>query len=315
MGKHIIISRAARAIAVLCIVHCALCVDCVAQTYAHLRLNDSHKTYPDVKSICFPGSMKAIDTYNAIYGHGAIMESDWVAIRIYMDHRQSIDVYGKQRRQMELATTNFYTSDEDMQKGYGCDILWAGTSVAAGSFRGLVNGQTTYIDSVQWREQTVIENGPERSVVEVRDYGWHYNGHDINMVQRYTMRAGSRDVEVEIELSGHEPGDLFATGVQKLEMKNEGFIDRGQCLMGSWGENVADKNLPSHVCGVGLGIRIDPANVVEMREDDVNYLCVLRPSGGRIRYTVSIYSTLQPEGHKTAKSWFDELRGSQNTKK
>lgn len=304
------IARILRAATMMCMMHCAWCVDCNAQAYAHLRLYDGHKAYPDIKSICFPGSMKTLDTYNAIYGHGAIMESDWVAIRIYMDHRQSIDVYGKQRKQMELSETNFYTTDEDMKKGYGCDILWAGTSVAAGSFRGLVDGQTTYVDSVQWREQEVIENGPERAVVEVRDRGWHYNGHNIDMVQRYTMRAGSRDVEVEVELRGHEDGDLFATGVQKLEMDNEGFIDRDRCLMGSWGRNVADKNLPSHICGVGLGIKVDPANVVEMREDDVNYLCVLRPQGGRIRYTVSIYSTLQPDGHKTAKSWFEELRGS-----
>ena len=141
----------------------------------------------------------------------------------------------------------------------------------------------------------------------MRDRGWLYRGHSIDMTQRYTMRAGSRDVEVEVEMSGNTADDLFATGVQKLEMDNQGFIDRQRCTMGSWGSNVADKNLPSHIFGVGLGIKIDPANVVEMREDELNYLCVLRPCAGRIRYTISLFSTLQPDGFKTADEWFGWL--------
>ncbi|MCF0199081.1 MAG: DUF4861 family protein, partial [Bacteroidaceae bacterium] len=189
-----------------------------AQVYGQLKLWDSHLRYPQINEIEFCGADSSLATYDAVYGHGAMWESEWVGFRIYMDHRQSIDLYGKQQAQLELATTNFYSNRDLMAQGYGEDILYVGQSVGAGSFRGYENGKPTYIEPVGARGQRIVNSGPDTVVVEVWDRDWLYKGRNLQMKQRYTMLRGHRDVLVDIYLDGCDDTEQFATGVQKLEM-------------------------------------------------------------------------------------------------
>lgn len=275
-----------------------------AEVHAHIKLFDSKLKYPNVKSVTYPGRVASLDMYNSIYGHGALFESKRVGFRVYMDHRQSIDVYGKQKPQLELDRTNFYATEEDRKNGFGCDILWAGQSVGAGSFRGYVNNVPIYIDSVSFRGQTVRADGPVRAVVEVNDGDWWYGGKKIQMKQRYFLYAGHRDVTVEVKLEGTESSDLFCTGVQKLEADNEGLI-LPSGLVGSWGINVPEKSEPDHREGVGLGVCVDRCNLVETKEDDYNYLCVLRPDEtGRITYGLAICALMEQGGFTSSQEWF-----------
>ena len=275
-----------------------------AQNDAYIKLHDSHKKHPRIMSITYPGDANLLDMYNSIYGHGAVIENPWVAYRVYMDNRQSLDLYVKQTPGLELDVTGFYTTPEQLEQGYGCDVLWAGKSVAAGSFRGYQNGNPVTIDTVASRTQTVLSP----SAVEVVDKDWMYNGHPIQMKQTYSMLPDSRDLFVEIELEGYTPDDLFATGVQKLETDNQGFI-RPDGVAASWGSNIPDKNHPELVEEVGLAIQINPENLVEAKEDDVNYLFLVKPdSEGKIRYKVTAAGNREKNGFKDADSWFSYIK-------
>jgi hypothetical protein len=139
------------------------------RTAAFMKVWDRKYRYPYINSIEYQGRNEPLATYDAIYGHGAQWESELVGFRVYMDHRQSIDIYGKPTPQLVLDKTNFYSTREDIANGLGCDILFAGPSVGAGSFRGFVDGQPTYVDSVEARGQRVIASGPVRAIVEVWD--------------------------------------------------------------------------------------------------------------------------------------------------
>ena len=130
------------------------------KTRAYIKLRDEKEKHPEIVSITFPGDANLLDMYNSIYGHGAVMETAPVALRIYMDNRQSVDIYSKTTPQLELDVTGFYTTRDQLAQGYGCDILWAGKSVGAGSFRGYQNSTPCYIDTVSTRTQTVITSGP-----------------------------------------------------------------------------------------------------------------------------------------------------------
>jgi len=276
--------------------------------YAQMKLRDQKLRYPRINSVEFKGSEDPRFTYDAIYGHGAMWESEYIAYRIYMDHRQSIDLYGKQHLQLELDTTNFYSNRELLKAGYGEDILWVGQSVGAGSFRGLRAGKPVYVDSVSARGQRIVEAGPERSVVEVWDKDWQINGKTIQMRQTYTMLSGHRDVQVDIYLEGASDRDLFATGAQKIEMENEGFADP-QGLVGSWGRNVPEKGAPDLVEGVGIGVYAEPQYVSSVIEDDLNYLIYLHPVKGHIRYYLTASADMQREGgYHDAKTWFEHLK-------
>ena len=279
-----------------------------ARTRAYIKLHDQKGQHPEVSSITYPGNADLLDMYNSLYGHGAVFESELAAFRIYMDNRQSIDIYGKTHPRLEMDHTGFYTTKEQLAQGYGCDILWAGQSVGAGSFRGYQNEKPCYIDTVAWRRQTVLASGPVRAIVEVADGQWTYNGHPLQMRQRYTLYAGHRDVEVSVDISGSLPGDTFCTGIQKLESKPSGFMQEDG-LCGSWGCNVPEKSEPDHREWVGLGLYAAPGNRIGMKEDDFNYLTLLQPDKDRqIRYRLTVCARREKDGFKTAQEWFDYLR-------
>lgn len=278
-----------------------------AGTYAYLKLNDKNKKYPKISAITYPGDVDNRQMYNSIYGHGAVLEGLYNAIRVYMDNRQSVDLYAKNRPQLELETTGFYTTADQLDKGYGRDILWAGTSVAMGSFRGWQNGAPTTIDSVVTRGQRVVTTGPLRSVIEVSDCGWNYNGRPVDMTQRYTIYKGHRDYEVEITIKGAPNGSVFATGVQKIMNDNEGFI-RSNGLAGSWGNNLPDKGMPQLTDTLGLGISVSAPYLVKTLEDDVNYLTLVSPDrNGKIKYYITAAALRDECSPRDAKSWFDHL--------
>lgn len=276
-------------------------------THAYIKLNDKNKKYPRIKAITYPGDVDNRQMYNSIYGHGAVLEGLYNAIRVYMDNRQSVDLYAKNQPQLELETTGFYTTAEQLDKGYGRDILWAGTSVAMGSFRGWHDGTPVTIDSVSSRGQRVVTTGPLRSVIEVTDKEWMHDGQPIDMVQRYTMYKGHRDYEVEISLKGAPADALFATGVQKIMNDNEGFI-RPDGLAGSWGNNLPDKNMPQITDTLGLGISVTAPYLVKTLEDGLNYITLVKADrNGKIRYHITAAALRDKCSPRDAKSWFAEL--------
>ncbi len=278
------------------------------KTNAYIRLNDKNKKHPKITAIAYPGDVKNLEMYNSIHGHGAVLEGLNNAIRVYMDNRQSVDLYAKNKPQLELDTTGFYTTREQLAQGYGRDILWAGKSVALGSFRGYQNNSPVTIDTVSSRGQRIITTGPLRSIIEVEDRDWIYNGKPLHMTQRYTMYGGHRDVEVDIKISGAPVSNKYCTGIQKLETDNEGFIKKDG-LAGSWGSNIPDKGMKDLTDTLGLGIYVPTPYLVETKEDDVNYLTVLKPDAkGNIRYTFTSGAMRDITSPHSAEDWFTYLR-------
>lgn len=286
-----------------------LSMSAFAQTDAYIKLRDEKKTHPRIESITFPGDANTRYMYDAIYGHGAVIENPWVAYRVYMDNRQSLDLYVKQTPQLELDVTGFYTTPDQLKEGYGIDVLWAGKSIAAGSFRGLQNGEPITIDSVASRTQKVLDD----HTIQVNDKDWLYNGHPIQMTQTYSVLPNSRDLFVEIKLDGYLPDEVFATGIQKLESDNQGFIN-SDGRAASWGSNVPDKNHPDIIEQVGLGIIVEPENVVSTEESDLNYLVKVRPnSDGIIRYRVIACGDRENNGFSNYTDWSKYIKSLKYT--
>ncbi len=277
-------------------------------TYSHLKLNDKSGKHPKITAITYPGDADNRQMYSSIYGHGSVLEGTYSAIRVYMDNRQSVDLYAKNTPRLELSETDFYTTRDQLANGYGRDILWAGTSVALGSFRGWENESPATIDSVSARGQRIITSGPVRSVIEIVDDGWVSNGKKTDMTQRYTIYAGNRDYIVDIQLSPIPAGETYCTGIQKLMTDNEGFIN-SDGLAGSWGSNLPDKNMPELTDTLGLGIYVEQPYLVRTLEDDVNYLTLIRPDNdGKIRYRFTSAALRDTTSPRNAKEWFAYLK-------
>lgn len=279
------------------------------RVHAQMMINDNKSRYPHISSMTVPGTTKFGEIYDALYHHGPAFESELVGFRVYFDNRQSVDIYGKKYKRMELSETNFYTTAEQKNEGYGCDILWAGSSIGLGSFRGWADNKYVTIDTVESRTGSILAYGPVRTVVEFKDKDWAINGRVIDVKQKYVLYAGHRDVNVTINFEGNVNNMLFCTGVQKLEKKNVGFVsDNG--LAGSWGSNFPDKNdtINNKIETLGLGINVPEKFVSKTIEETNNYLILLNPENNTLDYHIVFFSEKEENGMRGSEKWFGYLK-------
>lgn len=282
-----------------------------AKVYAQMKLNDKGKKNPQIQYLSVPGTTPTKEIYSALYHHGPAFESELVAYRIYFDNRQSIDIYGKKLQQLELAKSEYYSSPELRKQGYGNDVLWAGQTVSVGSFRGWENNEPQYINKVSLRSEGILAYGPVRTVIEVDDRNWEYQGKVLNMKQHYILYAGHRDLQVKAFFKEPEVKEnTFCTGVMKVEENNVGFL-QADGLTGSWGTNLPEKtdtiNNPRET--VGLGVCVPKRYVNKTVENASNYLVVMDTDNSQsLSYHLTFCAVKEDKGYKESNEWFAYLR-------
>ncbi len=282
-----------------------------ARVYAQMKLNDKGKKNPSIDYLTVPGTTPVKQIYSGLFHHGPAFESELTAYRIYFDNRQSIDIYGKKFQQLELEKSNYYTSTELKKQGYGNDVLWAGKTVSVGSFRGWENDQPQYVDKVSQRSEGILAYGPVRTIVEVDDRNWEYQGKKLNMKQHYILYAGHRDLQVNVTFKEKCVAEnTFCTGVMKVEEDNVGFLQTDG-LAGSWGTNLPEKtdtiNNPRET--VGLGVCVPQRHVNKTVENDANYLVIMDTNSGQsLSYHLTFCTAKEEKGFKKSEAWFAYLR-------
>ena len=111
-----------------------------ARTFAELCLPSKNKKLAKNKQDIYLRSIsfdkKTKDVYHYVHSHGVCFESELVAMRVYFDHRQTIDLYGKINKGLVVYDTQFYPTDEQIQAGSGDDCLWVGNTYGLGALRG-----------------------------------------------------------------------------------------------------------------------------------------------------------------------------------
>ena len=252
--------------------------------------------------------------YNLQHHHGVDFESELNGIRIYFDKRQTLDLYGKFKKRLELQQTQFYTSDEQKRQGYGDDVLWVGNTFGLGAFRGWDGGQPTMIDPVSSRTQRIISYGPLRTIVEVIDKGWLCpTGRDsqtatLNLKLRYTQYAGHRDTDIDVLFNRDASLFRFSTGVINVKGSVE-YSDR-KGLRACWGTDYpATDTLKWKRETVGLAVLMPREYIVsEEPADKDNYTFVVAPKGKTMSYKVAYCSDNEEFGMHSADEWFGWLK-------
>ncbi len=251
--------------------------------------------------------------YWMLHHHGPAFENDMVAYRIYFDHRQTVDIYGKYRKGLELKQTQFYPDKEQKAAGFGDDVLWVGETFGLGTLRGWNGTAPQMLKDVDQRTLRLVARGPLRTIVEVIDKGWNTENagkEKVDMTTRYTLYAGRRDCFVDIKF-GKEVNDYrFATGI--INVKNSQELTDNNGLRGCWGTDwpVSEKDSAGHKREtVGLGIRIPSKNVVsEMPADKDNYPFVIGNVSKELHYNITFCSDNEQFGFHNSKDWFEYLK-------
>lgn len=252
------------------------------------------------------------DPYHLPHHHGVAFENELIAMRIYFDERQTIDLYGKYHKGLELKETQFYTDKAQKAAGYGDDILWVGNTFGFGALRGWDGTKPLMISDVLNRDQRIISYGPARTIVEVVDRGWKPEGSKIrmNLRIRYTLWAGHRDMDVDVHLSHPAKGVGFSTGL--INMKNSTEFSDKHGLRGLWGTDwpAGSKdtvNWKRETIGMGIYIP-DSIRKQEVPADKDNYAFVVGTNGNDFRYKLTYSSDDETFGYHNSKDWFSYLK-------
>lgn len=270
-----------------------------------------HQQNNFIESITARGD--AAYTYNLQHHHGVDFESELNGIRIYFDARQTLDLYGKFKKRLELKATQFYTTQEQKTEGYGDDVLWVGQTFGLGAFRGWDGQKPTHVEPVKTRTQRIISYGPLRAIVEVIDKGWQApspltaHSSPLNMTLRYTQYAGHRDTDVDVYFNKDVSDYRFSTGIINVKESVE-FSDK-KGLRACWGTDypAADTTKWKRET-VGLAVLVPQKNIVsEEPANKDNYAYVLKVDDKHMAYKVTYTSANEEFGYHSAKEWFNYL--------
>lgn len=286
-----------------------------ARVYAEMVMSNTkdkklkkHQQNNYIESLTARGD--AAYTYNIQHHHGVDFESELNGIRIYFDARQTLDLYGKFKKQLELKETQFYTPDDLKAKGYGDDVLWVGQTFGLGAFRGWDGEKPTLVEPVRSRTQRIISYGPLRSIVEIVDRQWKAdaNKSPINMTLRYTQYAGHRDTDVDVYFNKDVSDYRFSTGIINVKGSEE-FSDK-KGMRACWGTDypAADTTKWKRET-VGLAVYVPAKNIVsEEPANKDNYAYVLKVNGNHLAYKVTYTSANESFGYHSAQEWFNYLK-------
>ena len=284
-----------------------------ARVYAEMlirndKVKEKNKHNNFIESITARGD--CANSYNIQHHHGVDFESELNGIRIYFDQRQTIDLYGKYQKRLELEATQFYTSKEQKAEGYGDDVLWVGNTFGLGAFRGWDGQQPTMIAPVRSRTQRVISYGPLRTIVEVFDRGWKADKDKaaLNMTIRYTQYAGHRDTDVDVFFDKNVAGYTFSTGIINVKDSEE-FSDK-KGLRACWGcdwPSSDHENFKPETVGLGIWI---PRQYIKSEEpsNKDNYAFVLQTDDNHLSYKIIYCSDNETFGYHSAQEWFGFLQ-------
>ena len=266
------------------------------------KVKEKNKHNNFIESITARGD--CANSYNIQHHHGVDFESELNGIRIYFDKRQTLDLYGKFQKRLELEATQFYTQPDQKAEGYGDDVLWVGNTFGLGAFRGWDGKEPTMIDPVRSRTQRIISYGPLRTIVELFDRGWQ----GLNMTIRYTQYAGHRDTDVDVFFNKSVADRLFSTGIINVKGSEE-FSDK-KGLRACWGTDWPSSDTINWKREtVGLGICI-PQKYVRSEEpaNKDNYAFVVGTDNDHLSYKVIYTSDNETFGYHSAKEWFEFLK-------
>lgn len=266
------------------------------------KVKEKNKHNNFIESITARGDCD--NSYNIQHHHGVDFESELNGIRIYFDKRQTLDLYGKFHKRLELEATQFYTQPDQKAEGYGDDVLWVGNTFGLGAFRGWDGKEPTMIDPVRSRTQRIISYGPLRTIVELFDRGWQ----GVNMTIRYTQYAGHRDTDVDVFFNKNVADRLFSTGIINVKGSEE-FSDK-KGLRACWGTDWPSSdtaNWKRETVGLGICIPMKYVRSEEPANKD-NYAFVVGTDNNHLSYKVVYTSDNETFGYHSAKEWFEFLK-------
>jgi hypothetical protein len=247
---------------------------------------------------------------NALFSkkfEGLGWESENIAFRVYFDPRNSIDIYGKRRRslQLQMYAVPEYPYHEESPEGR--DIFRVGESIGIGAVAAWVDGKVLKAADVKQRTWRIVSLGPVRTIVELVYDGWKIGDKTVTAHSMITMWAGERGFYNTVSIDPEASVTLVSGIPVARDIPIEKFIssarDNTLCLV-TWGEQVLapGATATAMIPGQNLGLAILTTNrKVEFATDQVNYLLRFAPqSGDVIWYAMAAWDQERKSARKSS---------------
>jgi len=201
-------------------------------------------------------------------------------------------------------------------------VLKVGRAFGIGGFAGFINGKVEKISNVM-KTHHIRADGPIRAVVELEYVMWQpgpfpdlsrqaitsRNAPHYDLTVRMSIFAGQKWAEADIRIRAHSgsPMPEMVTGVPKWE--DTALVqDKAAGILGRWGRQaLGDREVPK-AGTLGIGVAVDPGQIVAFGEDAFNTYVRLKPSDGRLTYRYHGSWFKEPGAAKSATEYEGMLR-------
>lgn len=215
-------------------------------------------------------SSESGDLYNALGHHGPAIENEWLALRLYFDHKAAIDVYSKTKPGLELRKARWYPTPEQQKAGWGADYYKVGSTVGLGGIRLWDGEKVVPLHPVSQRWARVVKEGTV-SFLEMLSKDVPYKNGKVDILVRVTVYSGFRKAKVEaFALSDDDV--QFACGINYHEGQQVMVEDHRIFAWGLHPEDVAVEKME-----LGAAILFNPGDFVKRMDDGTQYLLISKP--------------------------------------
>ncbi len=260
-------------------------------------------TFEKVTDEIIPPEHAIHDTYYRYEGPG--WESERVGYRYYLDERNRIDIFGKRVTRMVLPEVGLDGLDSYHELAeWGADIFKVGESLGIGSVGTFIDGKVCQVDQTDSTRVRIVADGPVWAEVQTDYYGWQLDQHKLHLESHLAIHAGTRLTRHKLCI--HNGLENLVTGLVKTEGCSyiEGVLhdnSSGWNYIALWGrQSLMGDNL-------GTAIFYREADLIEITEDELNYLVVLKPTDSRLTYYFAAAWEAEPNGIKSEGEFTDYL--------
>ncbi len=253
--------------------------------------------FQDVDSAKVPADHVAHDALYRIEGPG--WESDLITYRYYLDSRNRNDIFGKKVHELVLQKLGINDLVSNSMESYtkmldwGMDIFKVGESLGIGSIGMWYDNKVYTVSKTDSVIAIIATNGPIRSDVYTKYYGWQVGKEKYNLFSNLSISAGSRLTKTDLELTGGEAN--FCTGLAKHP--NCGFM-KSVNKNSEWGYIALYGKQSLSGDNLGIAVFYKNPDLIKTTEDKDSYIVVLKPANGKLQYYFAAAWEEEPNGIK-----------------
>ena len=227
-------------------------------------------------------------------------ESEKVGYRFYLDWRNANDIFGKKVSRLLLSEVGVHdtVAQDDSyhsMQDWGMDIFNVGKSLGIGSIGMWYEEKVNMVSKTDSVVCEIPENGPVLSEVKTSYFGWQVGDKKYDLVSALSVTAGSRLTKCNLNIKG-QPENIV-TGLAKY--KGTDFIKSNG--NGEWGYIglYGKQTLAGPEDKLGIAVFYRQNMLLELTEDDINYILKLNPEKGHLEYYFCAAWEQEPGGIKT----------------